>query len=322
MSELPLKLLKDYLPGETFTGFALLQSITIRTKRDGGSFLAVEFLDRSGRIQGNVWEDAERLAGEFHSGDVVKLQGLIEEYEGRKKLNVRKIRKARPEDSVEPRSFLPHINGNPAELLASLRRLIGTVRNPFIAVLLNSIFNDERIADQFSSAPAGKLWHHNRIGGLLEHTLSLSRLVRRLSRHYPDIDRDVLIAGAMLHDIGKIEELRYDNFIDYTDRGRLVGHIAIGADLVANHIGRIEGFPDSLRDSLIHLVLSHQGEHGSPVLPATREAFLLHYADEIDSKMDALRRIAAEPGAGRWRFVKLLERWIDVGEDQESEEIE
>lgn len=314
------RLLKEHLPGEVFTGFTLLQTITVRTKRDGGSFLAVEFVDRSGRLQGNIWEDAERLSREFEPGQVVKIKALVEEFEGRRKLNVRQIRPVKLEDNVDASTFLPTIDGDATELLVQFKQIIGTIKNPFLLKLLNSFFDDESFASAFTRAPAGKLWHHNRLGGLLEHTLSLTRLVRRLARHYGEIDRDLLLTGAMLHDIGKVEELRYDTFFDYTDRGRLVGHITLGAQWTAERAAKIEEFPPDLLDQVLHLILSHQGEHGSPVLPMTREAFLLHYADEIDSKMDALKRIANEPGTGRWRFVKLLDRWIDTGEETSGEE--
>ena len=321
MIESTVRLLKEHLAGEVFTGFAILQNITLRTKRDGGSYLAVEFVDRSGRLQGNIWEEAERLSREFEPGQVVKLKGLVEEYEGRRKLNVRQIRPARADDGVDASTFLPSIDGDPAELLEQVNRLVAKVKNPYLAKLLSSFFSDPRFSSLYSRAPAGKLWHHNRLGGLLEHSLSLARLVRRMARHYPEVDHDLLLTGALLHDIGKVEELRYDTFFDYTDRGRLVGHITLGAQWTADRAAKIEGFPPDLLDRVMHLILSHQGEHGSPVQPMTREAFLLHYADEIDSKMDALKRIVDEPGTGRWRFVKLLDRWIDTGtEDGEEHE--
>ncbi len=315
MIESTTRLLKEHLSGEIFTGFALLQAIAVKSKRDGGSYLTVEFIDRSGRMQGNIWEDAERLSRQFEPGQVVKIKALVEEFEGRKKLNVRQIRPAKPDDEVDASAFLPIIEGDPAELLLRFKGIIKTIKNPYLSQLLTSFFEDEKFVTAFSRAPAGKLWHHNRLGGLLEHTLSLTRLVRRLARHYPEIDRDLLLTGAMLHDIGKIEELKYDSFFDYTDRGRLVGHITLGAQWTTLRASRIENFPPDLLDLVIHLILSHQGEHGSPVQPMTREAFLLHYADEIDAKMDALKRITNEPGTGRWRFVKLLDRWIDTGEE-------
>ncbi len=318
MIEPVAKPLKDHLPGEIFTGFALLQAISVRTKRDGGSYLAVEFGDRSGRLQGNIWEDAERLFRQFQAGQVVKVKALVEEFEGRRKLNVRQIRPAKPEDGVDPATFLPVIEGDPEELLAQLKGLIVRIQNPCLRKLLESFFDDQKFVAAFLRAPAGKLWHHNRLGGLLEHTLSLTRLARRLARHYPDVDRDLLMAGALLHDIGKIEELRYDTLFDYTSRGRLVGHINLGAAWTAERAAKIENFPPELLDQILHLILSHQGAHGSPVQPMTREAFLLHFADEIDSKMDALKRISLEVEGGRWRFVKLLDRWIDTGEENDD----
>ncbi len=186
--------------------------------------------------------------------------------------------------------------------------------NPHLKSLLEELFADREFVAAFLRAPAGKLWHHNRIAGLIQHTAAVCRLCSILARMYPEVDRELLIAGAILHDIGKIEEFHYDTAIDYTDRGRLVGHIVIGAQRTAQRAAQISGFPPELLDSLLHLILSHQGEHGSPVLPATREAFLLHFADQIDAKMDALRRITGTMAAGeQWKFVKLLDRFLFLG---------
>lgn len=306
--------------GETFTGFCVVRKRELRSRRDGEPFLALEFGDRSGRLSGNIWDNAEQGFQEYKEGDVVKLQGVIEVYRDARQIAIRKIRRSKPEDNVDPADLIPTSDLEPEEARRRLLRVIGSIRNPHLKALLDALFGDEQFLAGFLRAPGGKLWHHNRIGGLAEHTLALARLCRILSALYPEADRDLLVSGALLHDIGKIEEYRYETHIDYSDRGRLVGHITIGAGWVADRTGQLPDFPYDLRDKLLHLILSHQGEHGSPILPATREAFLLHYADEIDSKMDAFKRIAADqPDGERWRWVNLLERHLDFGSEREAE---
>jgi 3'-5' exoribonuclease len=310
--------LRDLTVGESFTGYYVIRRRELRTKKDGGFYLVLEFGDRTGRITGNLWDDAERLYADFEEGGVVKLRGVVEQYRDSKVVAVRQIRRAAASDPVATDALIPTIEGDPDQLFARLYGIIEGVRNEHLLRLLRAFFDDESFVGAFKRAPGGKLWHHNRLGGLLEHTLSLVRLMRLLSRRYPDVDRDLLITGALLHDIGKIEEYRYDTLIDYTDRGRLVGHIPLGGQWVSERAARLEGFPPALLDQVLHLVLSHQAEFGSPVQPMTREAFLLHYADQIDSKMDALKRITDEPGGGRWRFVKLLDRFIDIGRENDN----
>lgn len=306
--------LRDHQVGETFTGFVVLRSKDLRTKRDGTPYLTLEFGDRSGRMTGIIWEDGERIYRELDVGGVIKLQGMIEQYRDSLQIAVKKLRRAEPEDNVDPAGFIKTTDEDPHVYLDKLRKIAATVGNHFLRELLNDFLADEDFSDALLRSPGGKLWHHNRLGGLLEHTLGVCQVCRFLVRIYPEADRDLLIAGAILHDIGKIEEYQYDTFIDYSDRGRLVGHITLSVQWVAERAGKIEGFPPELLDSLNHLVLSHQGEHGSPVQPATREAFLLHFADQIDSKMDALKRIEGELQPDeRWKFVRLLDRFIDFG---------
>jgi len=315
------RFLRDHQVGEMFTGFCVLRSKDLRSKRDGGTYLALEFGDRSGRLSGMIWEDAERLYHELEVGGIIKLQGRIEQYRDSLQVGVKKLRRATSEDDVDATDLLPVSPDDPEESMGRLNNIVATIGNPFLRGLLENILEDEKITAAFKRAPGGKLWHHNRLGGLLEHTLGVCTICRFLSRMYPEIDKDLFVAGAILHDIGKIEEFRYDTLIDYTDRGRLVGHITLGAQLVSERASRIEEFPPDLLDRITHLILSHQAEFGSPVLPATREAFLLHYADQIDSKMDALWRIEGDLQEGeRWIFVRLLDRYINFGEDEPEED--
>ena len=309
--------LRDYEVGESFTGFFVLRSRELRTRRDGAPYIVMEFGDCSGRLFGNIWDDAERLYHDFETGCIVKMQATIESYRGTNQVSIKRIRNLVPEDDVDNRDFIEATTIDVDKAYAKLCRIVGGFKNTHLQELLNTFLDDPEFEKSFKRAPGGKLWHHNRIGGLIEHTVAVLRLCRMMSRFYPEADTDLMVSGAILHDIGKIEEYRYDTAIDYTEHGRLVGHITIGASWVSEKAANIKEFPQETLDRLIHLILSHQGElaHGSPVQPSTREAFLLHFADLIDSKMDALSRIRRKiPDDERWTFVKLLGRYIDVGD--------
>ncbi len=316
--------LRDYGLGEEFTGFFVIRSKDLRTKRNGEPYLVLEFGDRSGRLYGNIWEDAERVYRELEVGGVVKLQGRIEQYRDALQVGIRRLRPAQPDDEIDHSDLVPVSDIDPREGLERLRRNADTLANPFLKKLLKLILEDEELTPSLLKAPGGKLWHHNRRGGLIEHTLSLCWICRFLARMYPEVDRDLLLAGAILHDIGKIEEYSCDTLIDFTDRGRLIGHITIGAQIVADYAAEIDDFPPGLLDRLTHMILSHQAEFDSPVLPKIREAFLLHYADQIDSKMDAFRRISSELQPDeKWRFVRLLDRFINFSradDDQDGDQ--
>lgn len=308
--------LLDFEVGEVFTGYFVIRQKELRTRRDGAPYLVLEFGDRSGRLRGNIWNEAQSIYDQLKPDDIVKLRGIIETYQGNRQIGVKNIRLINPDDPVDFDDFLPVSKVDPVKALARIRQYTRQFRNKFLRELLDLVFENDEMVTELLRAPGGKLWHHNRIGGLIEHTCGVVRICAIVGRMYPQVDRDLLIAGAILHDIGKTREYRYQTSIDFTDQGRLVGHIVIGAEWVMENTKRIDGFPEELRDKLVHLVLSHQGEFGSPVLPATREAFLLHYADQIDSKMDALQRISEKmPDDQKWTFVRLLERHLLLGRE-------
>lgn len=297
--------------GETFTDFFVLRRKELRTTRSGMPYLHLEFGDQSGRLSGNIWDDAELVYDSLTEGDIVKLRGQIETYQGQKQIAVKQLRRAKADEITDPTAFLPITDSDPQDNFQRLRRLLASVKNRHLHQLIAAFFDDEEFSNKFIKAPGGKLWHHNKIGGLVEHTLGVCRLCRILARAYPAANRDLLLTGAALHDIGKVEEFTYETFIEYSDRGRLVGHITLGAQWVAQRAAQIEEFPADVLDQVMHLVLSHQADYGSGIQPATREAFLLHYADQIDSKMDALQRINKDlPAEERWTFVNLLERHL------------
>ncbi|MFQ6115215.1 MAG: 3'-5' exoribonuclease YhaM family protein [bacterium] len=316
-------LINDLRPGDKVVSFFVLRKKEIKTKRDSNeTYLSLELGDASGRIKGTLWDDAQKFFDDLQVGDIVKTKGVVINFKDRPHLTIEKIRKAVNKDEYDMSQLIPVIEKDRDALFLHLDELIEGVQNPCLKQLLNLIFNDAEIRKGFGDAPAGKLWHHNYLGGLLEHTLSVTEISDKVGQLYPGIDRDLLIAGGLLHDIGKIASYKYKPLIDYTDEGRLVGHIVIGAQLVSDKIKSINNFPKDLQTELIHLILSHQGklEQASPVVPMTLEALILYYADELDSTANAfLRIIKKEKKSGaKWSsFVQLMNRYLYFGAEED-----
>ncbi|MCK5145149.1 HD domain-containing protein [bacterium] len=319
------KHLSDMTTGETLSGYFILRSIELKTKRDGKPFLSLSIGDASARLPANLWDNAEHFYQQFQVGSVVKIDGKIGTYKDSPQVVIDRIRKATKTDNVHASDFMPKAPIDIDLAFKKLNKMLDTVKNPDLRRLMTLIFsNDDRI-QAFKSAPGGKLWHHAYVGGLLEHTLNVSTVCMTMADMYPDIDRELLLCGAILHDIGKLEEYNFDGgFIDFTDAGRLMGHITLGAQMVQNLISELDDespFDHEIKQLLIHLILAHQGkrEHGSPVEPAIPEAMILYYADEMDSKVNALGRIKerdASPGRKWSQYIQLLGRYIYLREDR------
>jgi len=257
----------------------------------GRKWLQLELGDKTGVIFGKMWDGYESAAATVAPDDVVKIQARSKTYNGKLELTVEKIRRAEPEE-YDLDDLIPHTEKSIAELKKKLAGCVAAVRNVWIAQLLEAVLDDPRVAGRFERAPAAKLMHHAYVGGLLEHVVSLCGLCRLVAEHYPDLDGDILTAAAVLHDIGKLDEMSYERAVQYTPEGELLGHILIGYDLVSRKIDRIEGFPAELKTLVLHLIASHHGQYefGSPKLPMTREAVVFHYLDELDSRVGAMRR--------------------------------
>ena len=313
------KLLRDLDVGEKFVGFVAVRAINMRQRRDGEPFLVIDFADKSGRMSGKVWEQVEHFQEILEVGQVVKLAGSVTTYQDQKEITIERLRPAKPEDPVEKEKLISSSERSTEEMRRHLRRLIEGVQQPQLRNFLRRFFDDAEISKAYFEAPAGKLWHHAYLGGLAEHSLTLAELLLKIAEFYPHADKDLLVAGALLHDVGKIKEYSWDVTIDFTDRGRLIGHIVIGEEILTDHRKKDPDVPEELWDRLMHLVLSHQGtrEQGSPVLPMTLEAILLHTADEMDSKANAFNRIiqrTRERGDKWTEYVKLMDRFLYAGE--------
>ena len=295
---------RDLADGQAVVSLFLVHEKEVRTSpRTGKSWLQLSLVDRTGTISAKMWDNFDALVSTFECDDVIHIRGRVKTYNGEKELTIEQIVPAREHD-YEMGDFLPHTKHDVEKLYADLRAAVASVTNPWLQKLLVSIVDDPDIAPRFKRAPAAMSMHHAYIGGLLEHVVSLLGLGNALCAHYTELDRDLVITGVILHDIGKTEELRYARRIDYTTEGRLLGHITIGTQIVRKKIDAIAGFPKPLAVLVEHLILSHHGslEFASPVVPQTREALALHFLDDIDSKMAAARVTieAAESSGAVW----------------------
>lgn len=281
----------DLVEGQIVSSLYLVREKEIRTSaRTGKSWLELNLADRSGSIPAKMWDNFEAIAKTFERDDVVRVRGRVKTYNDRKELTLEQVIPAAEKD-YELADFLPHTKYDVEELYADLRAAVAGMKNPWLRKLLASVVDDPEIAPQLKRAPAAMTMHHAYVGGLLEHTVSLIGLANAICTHYPELDRDLLLTGVVLHDIGKLHELRYARGIDYSDEGRLLGHISMGAMLVREKCNSIGQFPGPLRVMVEHLILSHHGSHefGSPSLPQFPEAVALHAIDDLDSKMAAMR---------------------------------
>jgi 3'-5' exoribonuclease len=292
----------DLAADQTVTSFFLVCEKEIRSTREGKPFLRLELGDRTGSVEARMWDHFEDSAGQISRDDFVKVQARVEIYRNKTQLTVDRIRRAEPGE-VDPADFFPHTAEDVEKLYALLREHAAAVTNPWLNRLLRSVVEDPELVPLLKRAPAAKSMHHAYLGGLLEHVVSLCGLCRAVAARYPEIDADLLLAGAILHDIGKTRELGYERSFNYTTEGQLLGHIAIELEMVSKKIDTIEGFPPPLKALVQHLLLSHHGQYefGSPKLPMFREALVLHFLDDLDSKLGAMRAAyAAEGGEDGW----------------------
>jgi 3'-5' exoribonuclease len=305
--------ISDFVPNQTVSTTFLVKSKELRNKKAGGQFVLLTLSDRTGEIVGQWWDNFEESVDTFDRDDIIFARGLVNCYRNHLQLSIHRVRRCE-ESEIELSHYFPTTKYCVEEMFAELMSLIRELRNPYLRQLLENIFADEATVRKFKRAPAARSMHHPYLGGLLEHTLSLVKLCRKVAEHYEGIDLDLLQAGAVLHDFGKIDELSYDRGTRYTDDGQMLGHLAMEVIMVAEQIRQIPGFPDELRRHLLHLLLSHHGklEHGSPKLPLTPEALMLACLDDLDSKVEAMQRLIAEPHiTGDWtRISPMFERPI------------
>ena len=292
----------DLTGEQSVTTFLLVHAKEIRSTKEGKQYLRMELGDRSGTIEARMWTKFELLVHDIARDDFVKVEGRVELYRDRPQLSLLQLRKARPEE-IELADFLPHTKEDVEKMYAQLLDYAKGIRNTWLQQLVLSIVNDPAISTRYKKAPAAKVMHHAYLGGLLEHVVGLCGLAKQVAEHYPELDLDLLLTVAILHDVGKLDELCYTRAIGYTTGGQLLGHIVMELETVLRAIDKIPGFPAELKTVVQHLLISHHGEYefGSPKLPMIREALVFHYLDDLDSKMAAARAaLASESGDEEW----------------------
>jgi 3'-5' exoribonuclease len=294
--------------GDLINHYLLLKKCEIKLTKSNKQYLYLELADRTLSLSANVWENFSKIYSELKTGDIVKVTGSMDDYLGIPQIKIISIKRADPVDNISTTDFLARSKRNVEEMKNELKIRIQKINNSKLKVLMDQFFNEKGLM-KFTSAPAGKYWHHSYLSGLLEHSLELIKICDLMCDIHPEINRDLVICGALMHDYGKTEELSFNSSFDYTTKGKLIGHIVISAMLINEGCKKIPDFPDELRDCLLHIILSHQGklEFASPVLPKTLEAITLYQADELSAKVNAYKSALSElKEKGKWtKFLPL-----------------
>ncbi len=301
--------------------FHVKEKVLSKTKA-GNPYLSIRLADRTGEVEGRIWENTADFAPLFEADDFIKVRAEVDEFQGTTQLRILKLRKCQ-EAEIQLDDFLPKTSRDIEKMFSELQSIASDVRNPFLRGLLLAFFADEDFVKKFKLAPAAKAVHHVYIGGLLEHTLSVVQLILLIGPRYKGISQELLITGGILHDIGKISELSFERSFDYTDPGRLLGHITLTVEMLDEKMRAIPEFPQDLALLLKHILLSHHGEYvfGSPKRPKTLEALLLHHLDDLDAKVNGfLAWIEKEKDTpSRWTsYHKLFDRFIFKPEESET----
>ncbi len=276
--------------GKLFDGFFLVLAKQQRTTKSNKPYLNLILGDKTGQLEARVWELGDpRIAKDFDRGDIVKARGSASRFDDRLQMKIDQLRLAQASE-VDKMDMLPSTTCDVAELWRQLLGFVDSMANADLKRLLTTVLDDPALAEAYREAPAAKQLHHAWLGGLLEHVVSLCTLADRVVPHYPLIDRDLLLTGVILHDIGKVRELSWEIGFEYTIEGVLLGHIQIGAALAERTIDGLPNFPPKLKTLVLHMILSHHGklEFGSPKLPMIPEALMLNFIDDLDAKMQAV----------------------------------
>ena len=275
---------------QTITSFFVVAVKQVKSKKSGELYLSLILADRSGQLQANMWDNVNDAISAFDQDDFVKVKGVIHKYNGRWQLTIHKMRKL-GDSEIDYADYLPKTSKDIEKLWQTICDYVETFENPWLKTLLKEFLADDAIVTAYKTAPAAKSLHHAFVGGLLDHVVSLFNICDLAVRNYPQVNRDLLLSGAFLHDIGKLHELAYQRSISYTTKGQLLGHMIIELAMLHEKIQRVPGFPEELRVLLEHMIISHHGQYefGSPKLPMFPEALMLHYLDDLDSKMESMR---------------------------------
>lgn len=320
----------DLQPNQVITATLLVHLKDIRQKKSGEQYLSLVLGDRTGELDAKMWDNVVEVIDSFERDDFIKVKGMLQVYQNRMQLTIHKMVKVRDAE-VDFKDYFPASERDPEEMFAELKRIAAGIQNPHLRALIEVFLADAPLMDLYKIAPAAKNVHHAFLGGLLEHVLSLCALCKATAEHYRFVDLDLLLTGAILHDIGKVAELTYSRSFGYSHEGQLLGHIVIGLRMLHEKLARIPDFPPRLCTLVEHLIVSHHGEleFGSPKTPLFAEAMLLHHLDNLDSKMECLRSMIAKDRQvdGCWtaynhslsRSILKKLKFLDLGEIQQPE---
>jgi 3'-5' exoribonuclease len=284
--------------------------------KSGNAYLKLKLTDRSGEMEGRIWTSVETLVNSFEKDDFVHVMGKSVSFQEHLQLNITHIQRVEEEEILFS-DFFPVAEKDTEEMFRSLVEISEQIKNPHLHQLLKLFWEDESFVKLFEIAPASKWLHHNYLGGLLEHTLSMVQLVLKNAGHYNGLNLDLLLTASILHDVGKVDELSYRRSFDYSDEGRLLGHITLGIERVEDKIRQLPDFPKDLSTLLKHLLLSHHGQYnwGSPKRPMTLEAVMLHYLDDMDAKMNGIQQFIKKQAleGSRWSgYHRIFEQYFYV----------
>jgi 3'-5' exoribonuclease len=292
----------------------LVTSKQVSTAKNGVTYLSLKLSDKTGEIDGKLWDNADEVAGKFEREDFVRVRGMTANYQGTMQIKMKSLDRV-DDAKVDLANFLQTSPRNAEEMIKELKSAAAGIKNAHLNQLLNAFLSDKPFMEAFRRAPAAKTLHHNYIGGLMEHVVELIALARDTAKHFPSVNVDLLTAGAFLHDIGKVRELSVRKSIEYTTEGKLLGHISLGYEMISEKIKAIAGFPAELTMLLKHIMLSHHGEYefGSPKRPKIQEAIIINYLDDLSAKINNFQTTLKKENVreGEWtNFSKMHDRYL------------
>jgi len=314
--------IKNIQSGEKVLDSFLVTEKNMAFSQKGSPYLNLRLKDKTGQVDGKIWDNAQEWDKKFRKGDVIQVSARAVSFQNSLQLSILSLT-ALDDSDILLNDYLPATRGNVEVMFGDLLAFIDRIETLPLKTLLKAFFEDRETVERFKRAPAAKALHHIYLGGLLEHTHSVTRLLHQIASHYPGVNRDLLLTGGILHDIGKITEFSYDRLVEYSDEGRLIGHIIIGVEMIDRKIADIPDFPEPLAMELRHLILSHHGvlEYGSPKRPKTLEALMVHYVDDLDAKVNSFQEYLNDfrnEETGWTPFHRFLERYLYRGSLQEG----
>jgi len=310
----------DIKDRDRVAGHFLVQQKQVPLNKNGKPYIAMVIMDRSGTMEARVWDNVELVSPQFDAGDFIEIRAMAVSYQNRVQLKVENASKLDPAD-LDLEEYLPISPRDRGEMIKQLESLLSSIKDPGLNKLCLGCLQDPNFRQSFIKTPAAKTIHHAYLGGLLEHTLAVVEMAAATAKLYPETDRDLLLAGAFFHDIGKMRELGSNNSFEYTDQGRLLGHIVMGSMMLQDLAQAHPGISEETLMKLTHIILSHHGsyEFGSPKRPKFTEALIVNFLDEMDSKIQTFKQIAERDAGNRWSsYQRLFDRYLYLGKDAES----